>query len=102
MNYPGKELEIFDKAHFWRNYTYLVVKKFIGKKILEVGAGIGSFAKIYIKEKSDITLSEIDSFNYETLKKNFNSQKNVKVENKLIQQKQLKNRLKNQKALAVR
>ena len=86
MNYPGKELEIFDKAHFWRNYTYLVVKKFIGKKILEVGAGIGSFTKIYIKEKSDITLSEIDSFNYETLKKNFNSQKNVKVENKLIQQ----------------
>ena len=86
MNYPGKELEIFDKAHFWRNYAYLLVKKFIGKKILEVGAGIGSFAKIYIKEKSDITLSEIDSFNYETLKKNFNLQKNVKVENKLIQQ----------------
>ena len=86
MNYPGKELEIFDKAHFWRNYTYLLVKKFIGKKILEVGAGIGSFTKIYIKEKTDITLSEIDSFNYETLKKNFNSQKNVKVENKLIQQ----------------
>ena len=86
MNYPGKELEIFDKAHFWRNYTYLLIKKFIGKKILEVGAGIGSFTKIYIKEKSDITLSEIDSFNYETLKKNFNSQKNVKVENKLIQQ----------------
>ena len=86
MNYPGKELEIFDKAYFWRNYTYLLVKKFIGKKILEVGAGIGSFTKIYIKEKSDITLSEIDSFNYETLKKNFNLQKNVKVENKLIQQ----------------
>ena len=86
MNYPGKELEIFDKAHFWRNYTYLLVKKFIGKKILEVGAGIGSFTKIYIKEKSDITLSEIDSFNYETLKKKFNSQKNVKVENKLMQQ----------------
>ena len=86
MNYPGKELEIFDKAHFWRNYTYLLVKKFIGKKILEVGAGIGSFTETYIKEKSDITLSEIDSFNYETLKKKFNSQKNIKVENKLMQQ----------------
>ena len=86
MNYPGKELEIFDKAHFWRNYTYLLVKKFIGKKILEVGAGIGSFTKIYIKEKFDITLSEIDSFNYETLKKNYNSLENVKVENKFLQQ----------------
>ena len=86
MNYPGKELEIFDKAHFWRNYTYLLVKKFIGKKILEVGAGLGSFTKVYIKEKSNITLSEIDNFNYKTLKKKFDSQKNVKVENKLMQQ----------------
>ena len=86
MNYPGKELEIFDKASFWRNYTYLLIKKFIGKKILEVGAGIGSFTKIYIKEKLYITLTDIDNFNYETLKKKFSSQKNVKVENKLIEE----------------
>ena len=86
MNYPGKELEMFDKAHFWRYYIYWVIKKFIGKKILEVGAGIGSFAKIYIKENMNTTLSEIDNFNYETLKKIFNSQKNMKVENKLINQ----------------
>jgi len=86
MNYPGKELEMFDKAYFWRNYTYLLIKKFIGKKILEVGAGIGSFTKIYIKENVNTTLSEIDNFNYETLKKTFKSQKNVKVENKLIDQ----------------
>ena len=32
MNYPGKELEMFDKANFWRNYLYLVIKKFIEKK----------------------------------------------------------------------
>ena len=86
MNYPGKELEIFDKASFWRNYTYLLIKKFIGKKILEVGAGIGSFTKIYIKENINATISEIDKFNYESLKKTFNPEKNVKVENKLMQQ----------------
>ena len=63
MNYPVKELEMFDKAHFWRHYLYLVIKKFIGKKILEVGADIGSFTKIYIKENVDTTLSEIDNFN---------------------------------------
>ena len=45
MNYPGKELEMFDKAHFWRHYLYWVIKKFIGKKILEVVAGIGSFTR---------------------------------------------------------
>ena len=33
MNYPGKELESFDKAHFWRNYAHFIIKKFIGKKI---------------------------------------------------------------------
>ena len=86
MNYPGKELEMFDKAHFWRKYLHLVTKKFIGKKILEVGAGIGSFTKIYIKENVDITLSEIDNVNYEILKKKFDLQKNVKVENKFIDQ----------------
>ena len=64
MNYPGKELEMFDKAHCWRHYLYLVIKKFIGKKILEVEAGIGSFTKIYIKENVDTTLSEIDNFNW--------------------------------------
>ena len=86
MNYPGKELEMFDKAHFWRKYLYLVTKKFIGKKILEVGAGIGSFTKIYIKENVNTTLSEIDNVNYEILKKKFDLQKNVKVENKFIDQ----------------
>ena len=86
MNYPGKELEMFDKAHFWRKYLHLVTNKFIGKKILEVGAGVGSFTKIYIKENVDITLSEIDNVNYEILKKKFDLQKNVKVENKFIDQ----------------
>jgi len=86
MNYPGKELEIFDKAHFWRTYLYLIIKKFIGKKILEVGAGIGSFTKIYVKNNLNVTLSEIDNSNYQTLKKNFCLQKNVKVENKLIEE----------------
>ena len=86
MNYSGKELENFDKAYFWRNYVYLCIKKFIGKKILEIGAGIGSFAKTYIKDDLNVTLSEIDESNYQTLKKVFSSQKNVKVENKLINQ----------------
>ena len=86
MNYPGKELEMFDKAYFWRKYLHIVTKKFIGKKILEVGAGIGSFTQIYIKENIDITLSEIDDINYEILKKKFNLKKNVKVENKVIDQ----------------
>ena len=26
MDYPGKELEIFDKAILWRKYIYFLVK----------------------------------------------------------------------------
>ena len=40
MNYPGKELEIFDKATFWRKYVHILVKKYMKENILEVGAGI--------------------------------------------------------------
>ncbi|MDA9852530.1 class I SAM-dependent methyltransferase [Candidatus Pelagibacter sp.] len=85
MNYPGKELEIFDKANFWRNYLFLLIKKFIGKKVLEVGAGIGSFSKIYIKQDVEATLSEIDDFNYHSLKKTFSSKNNIKISNELIE-----------------
>ena len=84
MDYPGKELELFDKASFWRNYLYLFIKKYLGIKILEVGAGIGSFTKIYFDEKKNITLTEVDTFNYKSLKENFEKKNNVKIENKLI------------------
>ena len=85
MNYPGKELELFDKASFWRNYLCLYVKKFIGKKILEVGAGIGSFTETYKKDNAEITLSEIDKSNYDFLKKKFFADKNISIENKLVE-----------------
>ena len=48
LDYPGKELEIFDKAVFWRKYLFSKIKKFLGKEILEVGAGMGSFTKTYL------------------------------------------------------
>ena len=51
LDYPGKELEIFDKAIFWRKYLYSKIKKFLGKEILEVGAGMGSFTRTYLNKK---------------------------------------------------
>ncbi len=76
MNYPGKELEIFDKATIWRKYIYLLVKNFLKEKILEVGAGIGSFTKNYYGNFSDITLTELDQNNISKLKEKF---KNTKI-----------------------
>ena len=84
MKYPGKELEIFDKANLWRNYLHKIISKYIGKKVLEVGAGIGSFTQIYMDDKKDITLSEIDDFNYKTIKEKFYYKKNCTIEKKRI------------------
>ena len=71
MDYTGKELEAFDKATIWRKYIYFLIKKYLKKKILEVGAGIGSFTKNYIDASKEITLTELDTYNFNFLKDNF-------------------------------
>ena len=50
MKYPGEELDNFDKATIWRKYIFFEIKRFIKGKVLEVGAGIGSFTKNYMEE----------------------------------------------------
>ena len=75
MNYPGKELEIFDKAVFWRKYIYILVKKYLKDDLLEVGAGIGSFSNNYKNKINNITLTELDKENIKQLKKNLKEQK---------------------------
>tara|TARA_B100001057_G_C22824642_1_gene940908 strand:- start:694 stop:1374 length:681 start_codon:yes stop_codon:yes gene_type:complete len=75
MDYPGKELEIFDKATFWRKYIYILVKSYLKENLLEVGAGIGSFTKNYKNNFSNITLTELDKKNIKKLKKTFKESK---------------------------
>jgi len=76
MDYPGKELEIFDKAVFWRKYIYFLVRKYLKNGLLEVGAGIGSFTKNYKNNFTNITLTELDKKNIKKLKKRFKNSKN--------------------------
>jgi len=75
MDYPGKELEIFDKAVFWRKYIYFLVRKYLKNGLLEVGAGIGSFTKNYKNNFTNITLTELDKKNIKRLKKRFKNSK---------------------------
>ena len=49
MDYPGKELEIFDTAKVFQKYIYLQIKKYFKDGIFEVGAGLGSFTRHYYK-----------------------------------------------------
>jgi len=79
MDYIGEELEAFDKAHIWRKYIYFLIKKFLKKDILEVGAGIGSFTNNYITQDRNITLTDLDTYNVTLLEKKFTINNNVKV-----------------------
>ena len=40
--YPGSELEIFELAKNWKRYVAAKVQPYLGKTVLEVGAGLGS------------------------------------------------------------
>jgi|TARA_B110001452_G_scaffold61021_1_gene47707 SAM-dependent methyltransferase len=79
MDYNGTELEAFDKAHIWRKYIYHLIKKFLKKDILEVGAGIGSFTINYLSEDINATLTDPDTHNSSVLKEKFSNNNNVKV-----------------------
>ena len=85
MEYPGKELENFDKAKIWRNYIYFEIKKFIRGKVLEVGAGIGSFTENYMHLPEKLTLSEIDNSNLKIIKDKFENQ-DINFTNKTTKQ----------------
>ncbi len=82
MNYPGKELEVFDKANFWRKYVYLLIRKYLKEVILEVGAGIGSFTYNYKDNFEDITLTDLDKENITELSKRFEKSK-IKITGEL-------------------
>ena len=83
MKYQGKELENFDLANFWRKYVYFQIKFFLKNEILEVGAGIGSFTKNYVKSFNEITLIEPDKYNFKKLKQNIRN-KNIVILNTSI------------------
>ena len=62
MQYPGKELEIFDNATIWRKYVHNLTKKYFKDNFLEVGAGIGSFTKNYFANFENIEKLSPDLF----------------------------------------
>ena len=83
MEYPGKELEIFDQAKIFQKYIYLIIKKYLKDNILEVGAGIGSFTRSYFHNHKNIHLSDLDQNNCNILKEKFNDN-DIKIDSKKI------------------
>ena len=48
FRYPSTATERFDNAKVWINYVVTIIKSYIGKNVLEVGAGCGSFTSNYL------------------------------------------------------
>lgn len=69
INYPGNELELFEKAENWKTYFTKVLKPFVSKNVVEVGAGIGGTTPFLVNENvTSWTCIEPDSNLYQTLK----------------------------------
>jgi len=84
MEYPGQELEIFDKATFWRKYIHTLIKYYLKDNFLEIGAGIGSFTENYCQNIKNIVLTDLDKKNITILQKKFSRDQNITIENKKI------------------
>ncbi len=44
--YPGNELAFFEKAQNWKKYFSSFISRYIGDRVLEVGAGAGATSKL--------------------------------------------------------
>lgn len=70
--YIGSELELFDEAKNWKGYYYQLIRRYLGKEILEVGAGIGSTTKALCQQSHQRWVClEPDSALINTLKTSF-------------------------------
>ena len=86
MTYLSAVLEYFDLAQNYRKYQHKLIKNFVKRKILEVGAGNGQIINDYVYDNNnEIFLLEINSDMHDLLKKKFNLNKNVKIINSTIQ-----------------
>lgn len=71
-------LKVIAKADRFNKWMYDQFKHQLKGEILEIGSGIGNISKLVIEDGHSITLSDYNEEYYETLKKSFISEKNVK------------------------
>ena len=79
FRYPSTATERFDNAKVWINYVVTIIKSYIGKNVLEVGAGCGSFTSNYLSFINSLKLTEADNKNFKDLKEKFHNYKNIKI-----------------------
>ncbi|MCL4249120.1 MAG: class I SAM-dependent methyltransferase [Anaerolineae bacterium] len=53
FNYVGDELEVFQHALNWKSYWRDKIQKYMGRNVLEVGAGIGGTTRVLLSDQQD-------------------------------------------------
>jgi len=51
LSYTGSELELFERAENWKAYYQNLIKAYLGREVLEVGAGIGATTRMLCSQK---------------------------------------------------
>lgn len=51
--YVGSELDLFAGARNWKAYWSSILAPYLGRKVLDVGAGIGATARVFASRKFD-------------------------------------------------
>src|SRR5579859_7336876 len=57
FTYVGQELDIFSRAVHWKNYWKQKISPFLGKTVLEVGAGIGATTRVICDDRFESWLA---------------------------------------------
>lgn len=60
LNYPGRELEAMDGASNYHRWILEIFEPFLGQQLVEVGAGLGSFSGMILKQHSCQKLSLVE------------------------------------------
>ncbi|MBP9103610.1 MAG: class I SAM-dependent methyltransferase [Chitinophagaceae bacterium] len=77
-NTGNQVLNVIADADKFNNWMYQSIKPFAYGSILEVGSGIGNISKYFIQNNYSITLSDVDEFYLNHLKKDFLNSSNAK------------------------
>jgi phospholipid N-methyltransferase len=80
MDYlPINELDIMSHAANYNNWIWKTIKRYVGKNIIEIGAGIGTFTK-YLLAKEHVFATDIAQNCIEILHNQFHETSNITIE----------------------
>ena len=77
----AETLEIMSAAPRYNAWMYDVVEPFIGKRVLEVGSGIGNMSELILRSRPErLVLTDLDPFYRERLAERFGNQPEVRID----------------------